>query len=103
MALFSNNENPEINLNLTKENGIFSGRVQNCYVRLDTSPETPPGAAPGNAVVLEIFFPKSADEDRWGIRDILNIQHIVNKEWIDASQFDKITDLAKRYVEAVNI
>ena len=28
--------------------------------------------------------------------------NLVNKEWIDASQFDKITELAKRYVEAVN-
>ena len=57
------------------KNGIFSGRVQNCYVRLDTVSET---------AILEIFFPKSAGEDRRETRDILNIPCIVNMEWVDS-------------------
>jgi hypothetical protein len=54
---------------------ILSGRIGNCYVRLYTAAEP---------AVLEIFFPKSADEDRWGTRDILNEPYITKKEWIDS-------------------
>ena len=63
------------NSKLILENGILSGSVKNCFVRLDTVPGT---------VALEIFFPKGADEDRWEIRDILNEPYIVKKEWIDS-------------------
>ena len=60
---------------LVLENGLLSGNIKNCFIRLDTVPET---------AVLEIFFPKSADEDRWGLRDILNEPYIIKREWIDS-------------------
>ena len=63
------------NSKLILENGVLSGSLRNCFVRLDTVPDT---------VALEIFFPKSADEDRWEIRDILTEPYIIKKEWIDS-------------------
>jgi hypothetical protein len=51
----------------------LSGRIKNCFVRLDDS------SAPA---VLEIFSPKCADEDRWGLRDML--AGIEKKEWLDS-------------------
>ena len=57
------------------KNGILYSNVENCFVRLDTVPET---------AALEIFFPRSADEDRWKIRDILNEPFITKNEWIDS-------------------
>ena len=75
MALLCENTAPRQAAAAQSKKGVFSGRVQNCYARLNTVPET---------AELEIFFPKTADEDRWGIRDILNEPHIVKKEWIDS-------------------
>ena len=63
------------NVKLILEKGVLSGSVRNCFIRLDTVPDT---------AALEIFFPKSADEDRWGIRDILNEPYIIKKEWVDS-------------------
>ena len=63
------------NTKLVLDNGIISGSVRNCFIRLNTVPDT---------AALEIFFPKSADEDRWGIRDIINEPYIVKKEWVDS-------------------
>ena len=60
---------------LILENGFLSGNIQNCFIRLNTVPDV---------TALEIFFPKSADNDRWELRDILNEPYIVRKEWIDS-------------------
>ena len=60
---------------LVLENGILSGNIQNCFIRLNTVPDV---------TALEIFFPKNADNDRWELRDILNEPYIVRKEWIDS-------------------
>jgi len=64
-------ENGDLNL----KNGVLSGNIKNCFVWFNTAPDT---------AALEIFFPKSADEDRWDIRDILNEPYIARKEWIDS-------------------
>lgn len=59
---------------VTKD-GVISGAVRNCYVRLDTADKAP---------ALEVFFPKSADDDRWEIRPFLNQPYIIRQEWIDS-------------------
>ena len=65
----------EENAKLMQKNGIFSGNIRNCFIWFDTTPEI---------AVLEIFFPKNADEDRWKIRELLNEPYIIKKEWIDS-------------------
>ena len=74
------NENTELIL----EKGILSGSINNCFVRLNTAPST---------AALEIFFPKSADEDRWGVRDIINEPYIIKKEWVDSGLRLMIKDI----------
>ena len=72
------------NSKLVLENGVLSGSARNCFVRLDTVPDT---------AALEIFFPKSTDEDRWKIRDILNEPYIIRKEWVDSGLRLMIKDI----------
>ena len=74
-------------IEFVSQNGILSGNVRNCFVRLDTIPDT---------AALEIFFPKSADEDRWKIRDILNEPSISKKEWIDSGLRLLLKDVPKK-------
>ena len=69
------------------KNGILYSNVENCFVRLDTVPET---------AALEIFFPRNADEDRWKIRDILNEPCIIKKEWIDSGLRLFLKDVPKK-------
>jgi hypothetical protein len=57
------------------EEGVLSGKSKNCFVRFDSTSEP---------AVLDIYFPKTADEDRWELRDILNDKIVAKKEWIDS-------------------
>jgi hypothetical protein len=63
------------NSNLVSKNGITSGAVRNCYVRINTADEAP---------ALEIFFPKSEDNDRWEIRFLFDEPYIARRQWIDS-------------------
>ena len=60
---------------LILDNGMITGNIRNCFIRLDSADKT---------AALEIFFPKSTDEDRWGLRDFLNVPFITSREWIDS-------------------
>jgi hypothetical protein len=53
----------------------LSGRVKNCFVRLDEKTE-PPG--------VEIYFPERGDEDMWFLKEILSGDNARQIGWLDS-------------------
>jgi hypothetical protein len=62
-TLFSLNEGPR------------SGRVKNCFIRLDEKTDPPN---------VEIYFPERTDEDMWFLRDVLDGDDTRQNGWLDS-------------------